>query len=413
MTEATPPPRPRRRRLRRIAWTTLLVLVVLPVLIVLGVWGALRASGVRQAILGRVSSLAAESGLELRAEDFSPLWRRSGVELRNVRLGAPGAAPLATSRRVRLEVDLGSLRDRPLVVRFLEAEGVRVDLAAPFPKIPDSPSEAGAGPPVEIQRIVLRNGEVKGAPLTKPAADWVRSWNARAIDARGSYRGGRLDLEVERGVATLDRPGFGLQELRLAGRVGYEEKKPLRIDGLRVTGDGLRLAASGTVGLEEGAATDARFDLDAETRALVAGLPPRGRLRANGRVALPRNVAELKLTAEEIPAEALKPYLDPRLYADLSLPGTVADLKADAAIGPGDWTRATGSADATWRRGGRRLAHAEAHLSPGEAPAPITVAVAAELLPGSPGRRAAQGTLHAASWGELAKATAEGVRAEV
>ena len=36
----------------------------------------------------------------------------------------------------------------------------------------------------------------------------------------------------------------------------------------------------------------------------------------------------VKVTAEEIPAEALKPYLDPKLYADLNLPGTVADVRA-------------------------------------------------------------------------------------
>src|SRR6186997_3417200 len=149
MAEPTPPPRPRRRRLRRILWIAVLVLVVLPVLIVLGVVLSLRAAGVRQAILARISSLAAESGLEVKAEDFSPLWRRNGIELRNVRAGAPGAAPIVTARRVRAEIDPGSLRERPLVVRFLEVEGARVDLNAPIPKIPESPEEAGAGPPVE------------------------------------------------------------------------------------------------------------------------------------------------------------------------------------------------------------------------------------------------------------------------
>ncbi len=413
MAEPTPPPRPRRRRLRRILWIAVLVLVVLPVLIVLGVVLSLRAAGVRQAILARISSLAAESGLEVKAEDFSPLWRRNGIELRNVRVGAPGAAPIVVAKQVRAEIDLGSLRQRPLVVRFLEVEGARVDLNAPIPKIPESPEEAGAGPPVEIQRIVLRDGQVQGAPLAKPAADWVRGWNARGIDARGSYRGGRLDLEVERGTATLDRPGFGLQELKLAGRIGYEEKKPLRIDGLRVTGDGLRVAASGTVGLEEGASTAVRFDLDAEPRALLANVPPRGHLNASGRIALPAIDGQVKVTAEEIPAEALKPYLDPKLYADLNLPGTVADVRADAVVGPGDWNRVTGAADAVWRRGDRVFVEAEARLSPGKASEPIVATVEAEILPGSPGRRAVQGTVRAASWAELAKATAEGVRAEV
>src|SRR6185295_15550158 len=44
---------------------------------------------------------------------------------------------------------------------------------------------------------------------------------------------------------------------------------------------------------------------------------------------------------------------------------------------------------------------------------PIMATAAAELLPGSPGRRFVQGTIHAASWPELAQATAEGVRAEI
>ncbi|MFL6193057.1 MAG: translocation/assembly module TamB domain-containing protein [Thermoanaerobaculia bacterium] len=406
-----PSPRPRRRRLRRIAGITLLVLVVLPVVLVLGVLAALRASGVRQAILGRVSELAAESGLELKAEDFSPVWRRSGIELRNVRLGAPGKAPLVTAPRVRAEVALGSLRERPLVLRLLEVEGGVVDLSAPFPKVPESADTAGAGPPVEIQRIVIRNARVRGAALAKPAADWVRSWRAEGIAARGSYRGGRLDLRVERAEAVLDRPGFGEQRLQVAGRVGYEADRPVRIEDLRVSGDGIRLTASGSVALVEGGPVSVVFDVDAEPRALLAGVPPRGRIQARGRIALPEKAGRVVIAAEEIPAEAFRPYLDAKLWADLSLAGTSADLQADAALGPGDWTRAAGRAELAWRRGGRGLAHAEARLSPGGPP--IVATVKAELLPGSPGRRTIEGKIRAASWTELARATAEGVRAEV
>src|SRR6185295_6855238 len=220
MSEPNPQPRPHRRRLRRIFWTALWVLVVLPAVIVIAILASFRSAGVRQAILGRISSVLAEDyGLAITAKDFTPIWRRSGVELREVRVGAPGAAPIATAKRVLAVVELGSLRDRPLVVRTLEADGLRIDLAAPFPKLPQSPAEAAAGPPVEIRRIVLRNGEVRGTALAKPAADWLRTWSARQIDAQGSYRGGRLELNVERGKAILDRPGFGLQELRLAGRI--------------------------------------------------------------------------------------------------------------------------------------------------------------------------------------------------
>lgn len=415
MTAPAPTPRPRRRRLRRIAWTALLVLVVLPALIVVAILASLRSAGVRQAILGRISSmLASDYGLAITAKDFTPIWRHSGIELREVRVGAPGATPLATARRVIAVIDLGTLRDRPLVVRSLDADGLLVDLTAPIPKLPEStPEEAGAGPPVEIRRIVLRNGEVRGAALAKPAADWLRSWNARDIAASGSYRGGRLELNVERGKAILDRPGFGLQELRLAGRIGYEEKKPLRLDSLTVIGDGLRLSASGIVGLEEGSPTAARFDLNAQPRALAAGLPPRGQITASGDIALPEISGRLRIAAAEIPAEALRPYLDPKLYADLALGGTVADMKADATVGPGSWNRVAGKTELTWRRGNRRLTRAELRLSPGRSTDAIVGTVAADLLPGSPGRRFVQGTVRAASLQDLARATADGVRAEI
>ncbi len=409
MTAPDPAPQPRRRRLRRILWTALVVLVVLPALIAVGVMLALRSSGVRKAVLAKVSSLLAEEyGLAFTAEDFSPLWRRSGIELRHVRAGAPGAAPLATAERVEAVIDLGSLSDRPLIVRSLVADGLRIDLTAPLPKIPESKPAAG-GPPVEVQKITIRNGEVRGAPLVKPAADWVRSWNVQGIAARGAYRNDRLDLEVEEAEAVLDRPGFGRQELRLTGRVGYEDKKPLEIGELRVTGDGLRLAASGTAGLAPGEPTAVKFDLDAEPRALVAGLPPRGQIHATGRLALPESSGHVNVTAKEIPAEALKPYLDPKIYADLALAGTAVDLQAAADLGPGDLTRAVGGGQINWKRG-RTLARADVQIaSQGEIKATVT----ADLLPGSPGRRSLQGTLRAAGWKEMANATAENARVQL
>jgi outer membrane protein assembly factor BamA len=411
MSVPEPVPRPRRRRLRRIAWTALVVLVVLPALIVLGVVAALRASGVRRAALARISSLLAEDyGLAFTAEDFSLLWLRSGIELRQVRAGAPGAAPLATAERVEAVIDLGSLRSRPLVVRSLTADGLRINLAAPLPKIPESKPEAGAGPAMEIRRITVHRGEVLGAPLAKPAADWVRSWSARGIEARGAYRGGRLDLEVETAEATLDRPGFGLQELRLAGRVGYEDKKPLEIGDLRVRGDGLRLAASGTVGLAPGEPTAVKFDLDAEPRALVAGLPPRGQIHAAGRIALPENAGHVSLTAREIPAEALKPYLDPKLYADLALADTATDVQAEADLGPGDLTRMAGVGKIDWRRGSRTLARANVQIAGKGA---VEASFTADLLPGSPGRRSIQGTLRAVNWKDMARATTESLRVQL
>ncbi|HSS75724.1 MAG TPA: translocation/assembly module TamB domain-containing protein, partial [Thermoanaerobaculia bacterium] len=165
--------------------------------------------------------------------------------------------------------------------------------------------------------------------------------------------------------------------------------------------------------LEPGAATAAQFDLDAEPRALVADLPRRGRIRAKGEVEWPAGTGKGTLTAQEIPAEALKPYLDPKLYADFALAGTLVDLKASAGLGPGDLARVAGTAQANWRRGAVRLARADLWLTPGGSPKQIDATVEADLLPGSRGKRAVQGTFHAASWAELAKATAENVQAQV
>ncbi|HSF42532.1 MAG TPA: hypothetical protein VLT87_22195, partial [Thermoanaerobaculia bacterium] len=173
---APTPPAPRRRR-RRILLLAALALVVLPILLILGVVLSLRSASIRQAILTRLAGfLSREYGLALAVEDFSPLWVRSGVELRGVRIGAPGAAPLATAERAVVVVDPWSLRRQPLVIRSLVVEGARVDLAAPFPKVPERP-EAPGGPGLEILKIEVRRGAVIGAPLEKPAAEWVSAWS--------------------------------------------------------------------------------------------------------------------------------------------------------------------------------------------------------------------------------------------
>src|SRR5262245_52155852 len=117
----------RRRRLR----IAVLLLLGLPLLLLLVALLSLRSGGVRRRILARVSSLlGADYGVAFSAADFTPEWWQGGVVLRDVRLGKPGAPPFATVERLRAAVELGSLRRRPLVVRWLEAEGLRVDLAA-------------------------------------------------------------------------------------------------------------------------------------------------------------------------------------------------------------------------------------------------------------------------------------------
>jgi outer membrane protein assembly factor BamA len=411
-TSVPTPPAPRRRRIRRIILLAILAFVVLPIFLIVGIVGSLRSSSVRQEMLARLADfLSREYGLALAVEDFSPLWLRSGVELRGVRIGAPGGRPLATVERAEVVVDPWSLRRSPLVLRSVVVEGVRVDLSAPFPKVPERPEEPG-GAGLEIGKIEVRRGTVIGAPLDKAAAEWVSAWSVDGIGAVGSFQGGLWNVQVEKGDLRLTRPGFGQQVLQIAGRVAYKDGEPLRFEDVRATGDGLRLAASGAVGLEEGAPVSVTYEVEAEPRAVVAGVPPGGRVRAVGDLRLPEMAGRVDLTAEAIPGEVVRPYLDPKLYADLSLPGTVADAKADVTLGPGSFETADGTAEVTWRRGRRRLARVEARVAP-EAAGGIRLVAAGDLLPESPGRRSVRGTVTAGGWAELPSAVAEEARAEV
>jgi outer membrane translocation and assembly module TamA len=405
-----PAPPPRRRRLRRIALLTLLGLVVLPLLLILAIVLSLRTERVRQAILTRVAGyLGEEYGLALTVEDFTPNWLGSGLTLEGVRIGAPGARPVAEAERVEVVADLRSLRRTPIVLRSVVAEGVRVDLTAPFPKMPERPETQGSG--LDILDLRIRRGTVIGPPPEKPLSDWVTAWTAEAVDAVGSFRGGLWSVTVEQGVLDLERPGIGQQDLSIQGRVAYRDGEPLRFEDVQVIGEGLRMAASGSAGLEEGAPVAVTYELEAEPWAILAGVPRGGLVNARGDLRLPEAAGRVDLAAEAIPAEAVRPYLDAKLYEDLSLAGTVADAKVKAAFGPG-FERVDGQGELTWKRGARRLARAAVRAIPGEESA-IRLVAEGELLPGSPGRRSLRGTILAASWQELPSAVAEGARAEV
>ncbi|HUF79449.1 MAG TPA: hypothetical protein VMR44_11090, partial [Thermoanaerobaculia bacterium] len=346
-----PPAPPRRRRLRWLALALVLLVVVLPLLALLGTAVSLRSAAVRRSVLARVSVyLDRELGLAFSAEDFDFRWR--GLALDGVRVGAPGQPPLLTAERVDAGIDFGTVRDRVLVVRSLEVVGPRLDLAAPFPELPEE--EPGAEPGFEIRRLVLRRGAIAGAPVTGAAAEWVRGWQAEGIEARGSFVGGLWEVAIEAAEARVERPGFAPLALAVTGGARYREGRPLALEALRVEGDGIRLAGSGTVGLGAGEKTAVRFDLEAEPRLLAADTPAGGSVRARGSLRLPEAVGRLALAAESVPAEVIRPYLDPALFDDLSLAGTAADAGAELSLGPGELSRVAGEAEATWRDGGRR-----------------------------------------------------------
>lgn len=406
-----PPPRPARRRGRRIALLLLLAVVLLPLLALLAGWSGLRSAAIRREILERVAASVEKSfGLSLAAEDFA-LTGWSGIELTGVRLGAPGKAPLVTAGRVRAAVDLFSLRRETAVVRSLDVFAPVIDLSAPFPQLPES-----EGPPgFEIRRIALHGGTVIGAPLEPPVTDWLTRWRIDGIEARGAFRNGPWELSLEEASARVERSGFPPLPLKLTGRFTQDAADgPIRIAALQADGDGLHLEGSGSLGLGENAPVEAAFSTRVEPRLLVAGAPPGGLIEVRGDLRLPENAGRVALTARDVPAELLRPYLDRQLFTDLALAGTMADARADLALGPGTFEKAEGEAEATWRRRERRLAHVEGRVLPApKGEAPLRLAVSGDLLPDRPGRRHVEGTLAAAGWAGLATGTAEDLRAEL
>lgn len=405
-----PASRPVPRRGRRIALFLILGVVLLPLLALLAGWSGLRSAAVRREILARVATALEKSfNLALQVDDFSLVgW--TGIELTGVRVGAPGKAPLVTAERVRASVDLSSLRRETAIVRSLEVFSPVIDLSAPFPQLPES-----EGPPgFEIRRIALHGGTVIGAPLEPPATEWLTRWRIDGIEARGAFHDGPWELEAEKANARVDRPGFPPLPLRLTGRFAQDAAgAPIRIAALRADGDGLHLEGSGRVGFGEGAPVEAVFATRIEPRLLVAGAPKGGLLTARGDLRLPETAGRVALTAQDVPAELLRPFLDPQLFTDLALAGTAADARADLALGPGTFEKVEGEAEAAWRRGALRIAQVEGRVLPAEGEDSLRLAFSGDLLPGRPGRRHVQGTLAAADWAGLADGTAEDLRAEL
>lgn len=403
MSEPAKPPRRSRRRRILLA---LAALALIPLLLALAILVALRSASVRQSILSRVAGyLRSEYGLVMTAEDFGVRW--GGFSMEGLKVGAPGAAPLLTARRVDAAVDMRTLRSPVRVIRSLEIDDPLIDLSAPVPRIPES----GGPPGFEIQRLVIRRGKIVGAPLAAPASEYVRSWRVDEVEGGGSFVDGLWDLKIESSQVHVDRPGFEPLTLQAAVQMEYRDGEPVRIPALRAAGSGLRLDGSGTVGLE-GTPLIADFDAQAEPRLLVAGTPPGGSLRARGNLRLPEATGKVAVTAREVPAEVLRPYLDAALFQDLSLAGSVADAQADLTLGPETLARVAGQGEATWRRQDRQLVRMNLGVTPGEGEA-IRLTAEGDLLPGSPGKRHVRGAVEAAGWAEIANATAERIDAEV
>lgn len=391
-------------------------MILVPVLLIL-LLGArllsLATRPVRRELLQYATErLRRDLGVELAVRDFSTLgWR--GLQLHEVRVSAPGAKPLLTAERVDATFDWDTLlHRRALRLRSLEVIAPRIDLAAPFPQIPESP-KGEASTPFEIDRLSLVRGTVLGAPLAPPVSQWVSAWQIDGLKLSGRYRKERLTLRLEEGQATLQRPGLPFYRARLAAQeIAYQDGQPLQVSGLAVAGEGLNLKASAGFDLAAMQPLQGDFSLQVQPGQLAPQLVPGGKLSAEGRFDFPATRAEVRLSGTDLPAEAAKSYLDPALFADLSLAGTVVDVAPTLVqLGPGSWDRVSGDPIAlTWRQGQKVRAQVQATL---ESSSPVRLRVAGELLPGSLGKREWDGTIVARSWAELAAGRLEKTTAKI
>lgn len=407
--------RPRRRWwVRLLRWTG--IALVLLVLLVVGLVLSLRSSAVRQAVLGRVTALVErELGVAVTVEDFSLGLRKERFDLTGVTAGAPGRPPVAQVERVRIEVALRSLFGPAPVFREVELVRPVIDLAAPFPTLRERPPAQGGGGEVTVERFAVTDAEVIGPPPSGALGKRVSAWRAHGISLEGSFRRSTLEAQLTAARAVVTRPGFAPLDLSARGRLRWKDGEPLRFSDVEVTGDGVSLAASGEVGLSGGPlagrplAVD--FEVAVEPYLLAAETPRGGLLRAAGRLALPEESGTVKVTAEAVPAEALRVVLDEATFNDLALAETVVEGEARATVGPGSLFVVKGSGEAAWRKGRRSLGRGRLEVA--AATGSVRIEVEGSLLPGSPGRREVSAVLTAASWTELPAGRIADGRAEL
>ena len=408
------PSRGKRTRWRRIALRTLMILAAATVSVAAGAVLSLRSPAVRQALLRAAGDAVADAtGMHLTAGDFALVLRRGeltvdGVELR----AAPDAEPVLEIDRARTAVNLGSLLGDRILVRSLRVEGLRADLGAPLPELPETeePAAETAPPAVDVEEIVLTSGTLDSGPLPADYEMWLDTLRVDGLEVTGSYRDDVLSLHLPAArieVSSGRRPSI---EATLEARLAAGMDGTLSLSELTLEGDGLRLAAAGRAGSGEGQPVEASFSLHAEPAQLLPDLTAGGQVDGTGELSFAdgRLDANLRLDVGELPAELLRPMI---ASEDIELAGTVleadADLQVEAALANDDpLDRLSGHADVIWRRGDEQLVTAS--LRPGDGDGPgIRLAFDAQVLPAEAGKRRVTGELRARRWltldqGELA-----------
>ncbi len=385
-----------KRSLRRRLLTALAVVAAGLVLLVAGLLVALRLEPVRQALLGRAAAtVERESGWAIAARDFRLRPLRGSLELWEVSLGAPGEEPLLTVEELRVEASPWRLLRGRAEIALLELRAPALDLTRPLPTAPAKPEEpdAPAGPLrlPEIGSLLVRQGWVRGEiPGTGEEVSGI--WRAAAVELTGRAAEGSFELALGRSSLELMPEGGATRELEVRAAVKGRAEGPLELEMLSLTGAGVRLDASGSIGLSDEQPMQVRFELEGDAAQLLGRSVPAADLRAEGRLDMRAQEGQIRLRAPALPAELLEPEIGGDLFRRLAAGGTRLALDVELRLGPSTLERVAGEARLVWSRGDENLL--ELALEPQNlGAAGVLAPFEARLLPGAPGLRELHGTL--------------------
>ncbi len=352
--------------------------------------------GVRRSALARLAARAAQEGVTVSADDLAIHPSRGVVEVLDLAVGAPGAAPFLTVRRLTVEVDLAALLRREVVLRQVSLHSPHLDLAAPLPPLPPSaPGRSAPSPPqIAVERLLVADGSLTGGTIPESLHRWLEGFRVTHLSGEGSYRDGTLRASLTAKEVVLARPAAPATTVAVA--VAGEARVGGRWTVARCSarGDGVLLELSGTGELDGRGAQRASFELHLQPARVAPELGVGGELALAGEVAAWPLRGNVRLAASGVTAGAALRTVAPDLVERLALADATFDLTAASSFelpDNADPPRGQLSGKASLRRGGVLLADATlaARGEGGRGSADFQIS----LLPGEAGRRDLRGTL--------------------
>lgn len=401
---------------RRAALAAVIALGALVVVAAVGVWTATSTAWGRQAVLSRVAAMARASGLDVQVGDFELTLRSGCLVLRDVQVGAPGAAPAFVAESITVCGAMQSYATREVRIREVQVERWHFDANAPWPEMTAEPA-GDTGPPrqITVERIHLLNGSL-AAPSPPPAvAAWLQSVAASEVEVEGSFTKERLTFTAAVGALRIERPGVPAWSGRVATQGWAGLDGPIELSELSVRGPGLDVSGSLRGTFSPALGLEAGVTAELEPGVLAPDLVSGGWVEFQGKGSYPELDGDVTLSATGLHLDDLARWLPADLLDGLGARGTTADLSAQGRLLPGEAFQPTGHASLRWQRRDELLATAELELTHAEPGTPdgTRLTFSSVLLPDLDGERRVLGELRAASLGELAEGRLAATRAEL